>query len=82
MLLRMARFGHHVKHRETSAKFLAENPGRPYCDHCLREALSMTRSKLTEKDATLLSAERDFVREVALCSVCRTERRTTRRIPA
>jgi hypothetical protein len=76
----MARFGHHSKYRARAAEFLNENPGRPYCDDFLRNGLSITRANLTEKDAALIATENGFVREVAVCSVCRVERRTTWRI--
>ena len=78
--LQMARFADHLQHRVNATNFLREHPGRPYCDYCLRKGLFVMRGSLTEKDATLVGAAPGFIREMALCCMCGSERRTNRRI--
>jgi hypothetical protein len=74
-----------ARHRPNTQKnldrvtaFLNGRPDVDFCDDCIREALHITRSNLTEKDLYMNAVNVGLARTPGRCSSCGMERMITR----
>jgi hypothetical protein len=66
------------KNVDSVTAFLNGRPNVNFCDECVREALHLTRSNLTEKDLYTNAVNAGLIRTPDKCSSCGKQRMTTR----
>jgi hypothetical protein len=64
--------------KRRAVAFLKEHAGIPYCDECIRIALSVPRTRLNEKGMAENAEEHGFRRDWDVCVSCGHRRITTK----
>jgi len=66
----MQRYFNREKRLDGICEFLLKNPGKAFCDECLRTALGTYRSVVPEWCLSKRAAARGFVRKAGRCAGC------------